>query len=140
MSDEGVLAHGPDEVRTVVIGDLSKANKLTNWCPTSKPTKIPIFVSLLFVFSLSSGLTQVNTKPVPLDDPNELKPRNVKIEMVSYKGRRSLGVSDAAPEAMDGERLVILNHTDFQDGVIEVDLTGEPGAGAGEGARGFVGI
>src|SRR5262244_4035451 len=98
---------------------------MTNWCRRCKPTKIPILVSLLFVFSISSGLTQVNTKQVPLDDPNELKPRNVKIEMVSYKGRRSLGVSDAAPEATDGERLVTLNHNEFQDGVIEVDLTGE---------------
>jgi hypothetical protein len=36
--------------------------------------------------------------------------------------------------------MVVLTKTDFQDGTIEVDLAGEPAPGAGEGARGFVGI
>jgi hypothetical protein len=46
----------------------------------------------------------------------------------------------APPDFGDEGRLAILPKTDFQDGVIEVDLAGEPGPGAGEGARGFVGV
>ena len=65
----------------------------------------------------------------------------MKTETVTYKGHRALRVTDAAPaEVGDGDRLVILSKTEFQDGVIEIDLTGEPGPRAGEGARGFVGV
>jgi hypothetical protein len=65
----------------------------------------------------------------------------VKIETVSFKGRKALRVSDAAPASLGDEgRLVVLTGTDFTDGIIEVDLAGEPGPGAGEGARGFVGM
>jgi len=52
-----------------------------------------------------------------------------------------LRVADAAaPNAGDGVDLVILTKTEFQDGVIELELTGEPGPNAGGGARGFVGV
>jgi hypothetical protein len=53
---------------------------------------------------------------------------NVKIESVTFKGRKALRVSDAAPAGLGDEgRLVVLSKTDFQDGIIEVDLAGEPG-------------
>ena len=107
---------------------------------TNTAAKIPILTALVFFLGAASGLTQVRTRTVPLDDLNQLKSRNVKTEMVTYKGRRALRVNDAAPDVGDGERLVILSKTEFQDGVIEVDLTGEPGPGAREGARGFVGV
>lgn len=95
----------------------------------------------LTVLTLSTGFTQVKTTNIPLDKPSELQPRNVKTEQVTYKGRRALRVTDAAPgNVTDGDQLVVLNKTEFQDGVIEVELTGEPAATAGTGARGFVGL
>ena len=106
-----------------------------------KATQIPFLVALVFFLSADSALTQVKTGTVRLDAPDELKSRNVKTEMVTYKGRRALRVADAAAaDVGDGERLVILSKTEFQDGVIEIDLTGEPGPGAAAGARGFVGM
>jgi hypothetical protein len=94
-------------------------------------------LGVLFVVSFG----QVKPATIPLDNPNDLQPRNVKTEQVSYKGKKALRVSDAAPANVpDGIQLVILKKTDFQDGVIEVDLAGEPQANAGAGARGFVGI
>ena len=88
-----------------------------------------------------AGFTQVTTRTIPLNVPSEMQPRNVKAEPVMYKGRAALRVSDAgAPNVAEGQRLVILSKTEFQDGVIEIELTGEPGANAGSGARGFVGI
>ena len=91
--------------------------------------------------ALGTGFTQLKTGAIPLDALDEMQSRNVKTERVTYKGRGALRVADTAPANVpDGERLVILNKTEFQDGVIEIELTGEPGANAGEGARGFVGV
>ena len=95
------------------------------------------FLTLVF----AAGFTQVNSQTIKLDALNDLQSRNVKTERVTYKGKEALRVTDAAPPTVgDAERLVILSKTEFQDGVIEVELTGEPGANAGEGARGFVGV
>jgi len=83
----------------------------------------------------------VQAQTISLDALDQLKLVNVKAEKVTFKGRKALRVSDpAAAGAGDQEQLVILSKTDFQDGIIEVDLAGEPGSNAGEGARGFVGI
>jgi len=91
--------------------------------------------------ALSMGFTQVKTTTIPLDSSSEMRLRNVKTEQVTYKGRKALRVTDAAPaNVADGIQLVILNKTEFQDGVIEIELTGEPAPNAGEGARGFVGV
>lgn len=93
---------------------------------------------LLIIFA-TAFVVQAQT--IQLDPSDQLKPVNVKVETVTFKGRKALRVLDAAPPELGDEgRLVILPKTDFQDGVIEVDLTGEPRPGAGEGARGFVGV
>src|SRR5262252_6700556 len=104
--------------------------------------KQPMFILIaVWTLALSTGFTQIKTATIPLDNPNELQPRNVKTEQVTYKGRKALRVTDDAPaNVADGIQLVILNKTEFQDGVIEIELTGEPNANAGEGARGFVGV
>jgi len=98
-----------------------------------------LLVVTLIIFAAS--LTIVSAQTISLDSPDQLKLLNVKAETVTFKGRKALRVSDAAaPELGDEGRLVILPKTDFNNGVIEIDLAGEPGPGAGEGARGFVGI
>ena len=98
-----------------------------------------LLAATLIVFAIA--LTVVQAQTISLDSPDQLKLVNVKTETVTFKGRKALRVRDAAPpESGDEGRLVILSKTDFQDGVIEVDLAGEPGPGAGEGARGFVGV
>jgi len=104
--------------------------------------KQPMFILIAVpTLALSTGYTQVKTTTVQLDNPSEMQPRNVKTEQVTYKGRKALRVTDNAPAGVaDGIQLVILNKTEFQDGVIEIELTGEPRANAGEGARGFVGV
>jgi hypothetical protein len=104
--------------------------------------KRPTFTMVaVFTLVLSTGFTQSKTTTIPLDNPSEMQPRNVKIEQVTYKGRKALRVTDAAPaNAGEDVQLVILNKTEFQDGVIEIELTGEPGPNAGGGARGFVGV
>jgi hypothetical protein len=91
--------------------------------------------------ALSAGFTQVTTRAIPLDAASEMQSRNVKAEWVTFKGRAALRVTDtAAANVPSGERLVVLNKTEFQDVVIEIELTGQTSANAGEGARGFVGV
>jgi hypothetical protein len=103
--------------------------------------KQPMFILIaVLTLGLSTGFTQVKTTTIPLDNPSETQPLNVKAEQVTYKGRKALRVSDAAPANFSDEKLVILNKTEFQDGVIEIELTGEAGPNSGEGARGFVGL
>src|SRR5436190_830241 len=84
----------------------------------------------------------VKTTTVPLDRLNEQQARNVKTEWVTYKGRKALRVIDTAPpDVADGIQLVILNKTEFRDGTIEIELTGEPSPTAKSTApRGFVGV
>lgn len=99
------------------------------------------FGAALSILVIISATAAYQTQTISLDSPDQLKPVNVKIESVSFKGRKALRVSDAAPAGLGDEgRLVVLTKTDFQDGIIEVDLAGEPGPNAGEGARGFVGV
>jgi hypothetical protein len=101
---------------------------------------LPAFI-MVAVVTLATGSTQTGTTTIPLEKPSDMQFRNVKTELATYKGRKALQVTDAAPaNAGEGNRLVILNKTEFQDGVIEVELTGESGPNAGEGARGFVGV
>src|SRR5215475_4104002 len=94
----------------------------------------------VLALALTAGFTQVKTTTIPLDNPSEMQLRNVKTEQVTYKGRKALRVADAASaNVADGIQLVILNKTEFQDGVIEIELAGEPEANSGD-ARGFVGV
>jgi hypothetical protein len=104
--------------------------------------KQPMFILIaVLTLALSTGFKQVRTTTISLDNPSEMQLRNVKTEQVTYKGRKALRVTAAAPASVsDGMQLVILNKAEFQDGVIEIELTGEPSANAGEGARGFVGV
>src|SRR5688572_21062243 len=81
----------------------------------------------------ATGFTQVNTTTIPLDNLADMQPRNVKTEQVTYKGRKALRATDAVSGSVgDGIQLVILSKTEFQDGVIEIELAGEPGPNAGE--------
>ena len=96
---------------------------------------------LSVIFTCVISLNEVAAQTFKLDSLDQLKLVNVKAETTKFKGRNALRVADAAvPGTGDEGRLVVLSKTDFQDGTIEVDLAGEPGPNAGEGARGFVGI
>lgn len=81
------------------------------------------------------------TRTFPLDSIEGLKLRHVSAEAVTYQGRKAIRVTEPPGATGQGEdKLAVLTGTEFQDGVIEVDLAGRPGGGATEGARGFVGV
>ena len=102
---------------------------------------ISLLGAALSIFAGGSSLPGPQAQTISLGSPDQLKLVNVKAETINFKGRKALRVRDAAaPGIGDEGRLVVLSKTDFQDGIIEVDVAGEPGPAAGEGARGFVGI
>jgi hypothetical protein len=61
--------------------------------------------------------------------------------MVTYRGRRAVHLipSPDNPGPEDAV-LAILSRSDFEDGVIEVEVAGTPRAGASPDSRGFIGI
>jgi hypothetical protein len=72
---------------------------------------------------------------------DELEVLNGKTEIVTYRGRRAVHlVPPAEHQGGDDSMLAILNRSDFEDGVIEVEVAGAPRADAPADARGFVGI
>ena len=64
---------------------------------------------------------------------------NVSIAEITYKGRKAVQVI-AKPEAANATSFAVVRDASFRDGTIEVELAGQPAAGAGGGARGFIGI
>jgi len=70
---------------------------------------------------------------------DKLKLHNVRAESTAYRGKQAIHVTEM-PGGGQGEGLAIVDGPGFQDGAIEVDLAGSPGAGANDGARGFIGV
>ncbi|MBK5291131.1 MAG: hypothetical protein JJE04_05455 [Acidobacteriia bacterium] len=92
-----------------------------------------------FMTMLPASIALAQTSTYPLDSLEGLRPNKLKVEPVTYQGRRAIHLTDATTENAE-DRLVVIHGTKFQDGVIEVELAGKPGAGAAQAARGFVGI
>ena len=70
----------------------------------------------------------------------KLQLKNVKSEEITYKGKACVRIADPDPNTQDGLRLAIAERTDFGDGSIELDLTGDTLPNAAPTARGFTGI
>lgn len=77
--------------------------------------------------------------PLPAQKLDQLIPQNVLLKQMSYHGRSAVQVM-ADPDSANGSSYAILKGSSFQDGTVEVDMAGKPAAGAGPGARGFIGI
>jgi hypothetical protein len=70
---------------------------------------------------------------------DKLVARRVSIARTMFKGRNAVRVV-ADADAGNAESYALLEDQTFRDGVIEVDLAGQPADGAFAGARGFIGI
>jgi len=99
--------------------------------------RLKLVICILLFLSVLSA----QTRTFPLESIDGLKLHRVKAEPVTYQGRKAIRVTEAPTAAQSEDRLVIVAQAgDFQDGVIELDLAGRPQQGAGEAARGFVGV
>ena len=77
--------------------------------------------------------------PLAAQNTDQLEGKNVSIVRTNYKGRSAIQVV-AKPEAANATSYALVKNVSFRDGVIEVDLAGQPAAGASAAARGFIGI
>jgi hypothetical protein len=77
--------------------------------------------------------------PLAAQSADRLAGKNVSITQTNYKGRSAIQVIPK-PEAENATSYALVEGVSFRDGVIEVDLAGQPAAGAFAGARGFIGI
>ena len=77
--------------------------------------------------------------PLAAQSTDRLVGKNVSIAQTNYKGRSAVQVF-ATPGAANATSYAVVKEVSFRDGTIEVDLSGQPAAGAGGDARGFIGI
>ena len=70
---------------------------------------------------------------------DRLVAKNASIAQTNFKGRSAVQVN-ATPGAANATSYAVIKDVVFRDGTIEVDLAGQPAAGAAGGARGFIGI
>jgi hypothetical protein len=85
------------------------------------------------------SLLAVLAIPLAAQSADRLTGKNVSIAQTNYKGRSAIQVI-ATPAAPNASSYAVVKDTQFSNGTIEVDLAGQPAAGAGGGARGFIGI
>ena len=93
------------------------------------------------IFALPFALLLLATATVRLtaQSVDRLVGKNVSIARSNYQGRDAIQLI-AKPEAANATSYALVKNVSFRDGVIEVDLAGQPAAGAFAGARGFIGI
>jgi hypothetical protein len=78
--------------------------------------------------------------PLAAQTADGLAGKNVSIAQTNFKGRSAIQII-ATPGALNATSYAVIKEVSFRDGTIEVDLAGQPAAGAGAyGARGFIGI
>jgi hypothetical protein len=77
--------------------------------------------------------------PLRGQSADQLIAKNVSIRQTDYKGRSAIRVI-ATPGAINANSYAVIKDAMFRDGTIEVDLAGQPAAGATGDARGFIGI
>lgn len=77
--------------------------------------------------------------PLAAQSVERLAAKNATIAQTNYKGRSAIQVI-ATPDAANASSYAVIKDASFRDGTIEVDLAGQPAAGAAAAARGFIGI
>jgi hypothetical protein len=86
-----------------------------------------------------AALSVLLVVPLAAQSADRLEARNVSIAQTNFKGQNAIQVI-AALESPNAASYAVVKDVSFRDGTIEVDLAGQPAAGAGSGARGFIGI
>src|SRR5262245_36188619 len=91
----------------------------------------------------SSASAQAQAKSYALESPAGLKLHNLVAEAALLNGKKGVKLAyppDAPRTQTEVDQLAWLDGVEFSNGVIEAEIAGAPAPGAGEGARGFVGI
>lgn len=71
---------------------------------------------------------------------DKLELHNVKAKPVRYRGQAAMQITAAAANMSSGESLAIVRGSSFEDGTIDVDMSGNTAPNAPAYMRGFVGV
>jgi len=85
-----------------------------------------------------AALTAARQGPVklyPLEATNGLRMKDLTAESAIFQGQKCVRLTSTGVE-----QVAVIEGQEFDNGVIEAEIAGAPGAGTVEGARGFVGI
>jgi hypothetical protein len=129
---------------------LRAASRLHGFWIMTRPSVFALAAAAALLFC---GSAPAPAQSFPLDSADGLMLSNVAAEAATLEGKRGVRVT-IAPDAerrMQSmtpqqaaanpvEPLAVIPELSFSNGVIEAEIAGAPGAGAGGGARGFVGI
>ena len=99
--------------------------------------------SILYVAAacvVSPTLSAAQTRSFPLESTTGVRLHNVVADAATLQGKKGLKVTPVPQAEVLTELLAAIEGVEFSSGVIEAEIAGTPGPGAGEGARGFVGI
>jgi len=99
---------------------------------------IPAVLALALATAVQAADAPRSAQSFALDTTQGLDAYGARIEVVTHRGHTGLRVVEKEQAAAD--TVVIVQGTDFADGVIEVELSGQPRPDARPGMRGFVGI
>lgn len=97
------------------------------------------FTLLLIAGLCGTGALDAQVLERPLTSTDGLQLINVKAEAVEHAGYSGLRVT-SADDYSGGGTLVLIEGSEFANGVIEIELAGEPAPGADPAMRGFIGV
>jgi hypothetical protein len=97
------------------------------------------FASILGSVGVALSLELATAPPALGQTVGQLTPHRVKVESVTYRGKRAVKVTEDG-QVENSQAYAILKGSSFHNGTIDVELAGLPAAGAAGGARGFIGI
>jgi hypothetical protein len=95
-------------------------------------------MAILLLAAVLLCLAAMSAKNIPLTNPRSLELRKTEAEIVTYRGRQALRLTEKPSGA--GQLLAILRDRPFHNGIIELDLAGALSKTAGKLDRGFIGI
>ncbi len=98
-----------------------------------------LFFSIAFGYVFGQTLESTNVNTFSLNSAEGLELINVNAVEVEHNGKEGIQIT-AAEGKINVETLVIIPEILFEDGTIEVELTGEPAPNADPQMRGFVGV
>jgi hypothetical protein len=105
-----------------------------------------IVIKVIFLFMLVTSITisqsHQNVEAISFNSMERLELINVKVKAVFLNEMEGIRVEriDGLDKSERSETLVLIDDVFFKDGIIELEIAGEPAPDAGKGAKGFVGV
>ena len=99
------------------------------------PLSVIACTALVLVVGPLTEARQSAPKVYALESTAGLRMKDLAAQPETFQGKKCVRITSTGVE-----QVAVIEGQEFDNGVIEAEIAGAPGAGAGEGARGFVGI